>query len=127
MATFDSEDELMNWIVSGVTKASATSDHPPGSSQAPTADEPAAVCGLRVGTVFEVVRAHEALRGRWRVVKIDRGPRGTPRVWARQPASTDYLPLTESQIRDALQHGWLLISSSQPSSTPPPSIPPPSR
>lgn len=127
MAIFDSDDELMKWIVSGVTKASDTSEYSQGSSPAPAADEPAAVCGLRVGSVFEVARAHEALRGRWRVVKIDRGPRGTPRVWARQPASTDYLPLTESQIRDALQHGWLLISSARTSSTPPQSTPPPSR
>lgn len=127
MATFDSDDELMNWIVSGVTKASDTSLHSPDSSQTPDPDEPAAVCGLRVGSVFEVARAHEALRGRWRVVKIDRGPRGTPRVWARQPASTDYLPLTESQIFDALEHGWLLVLPSQTPSTPPQSTPPPSR
>lgn len=101
----ESMDEVMDWIVSGV-RADAS-----GSvSGSPEADEgPLSVCGLTVGTAFEIVRDHEALRGRWRVVKIDRGPRGTLRAWARRPSSTDYLPLTESQIKDALEHGWLLV------------------
>lgn len=114
-------DELMSWIVSGVTgPAESAQDSVDSSASLPPADDaPSAVCGLKVGSLFEVVRAHEALRGRWRVVKIDRGPRGTPRVWARQPATTDYLPLTEPQIQDALQHGWLLVVAKRPQSTPP--------
>lgn len=119
----DDADDLMNWIVSGVAGGATDAVGDAGDSSAslpPDLDAPSAVCGLGVGSLFEVVRAHEALRGRWRVVKIDRGPRGTPRVWARQPASTDYLPLTEPQIQDALQHGWLLIVRKRPSSTAPP-------
>lgn len=102
----ESMDEVMDWIVSGVSPGASD----PSSGGAPEApDVPISVCGMTVGTAFEVVRDHEALRGRWRVVKIDRGPRGTLRAWARRPSSTDYLPLTEPQIRDALEHGWLLI------------------
>lgn len=118
----DDADDLMNWIVSGVsgTAAEGTVDGGDSSgSMSVDLDAPSAVCGLLVGSLFEVVRAHEALRGRWRVVKIDRGPRGTPRVWARQPASTDYLPLTEPQIQDALAHGWLLIVRKRSSSRAP--------
>ncbi|MCB9541266.1 MAG: hypothetical protein H6703_02300 [Myxococcales bacterium] len=113
----------MNWIVAGVSGNAADANGEGADSSAslsPDLDAPSAVCGLAVGSLFEVVRAHEALRGRWRVVKIDRGPRGTPRVWARQPASTDYLPLTEPQIEDALQHGWLLIVRKRASSKAPP-------
>ncbi len=101
----ESMDEVMDWIVSGVSAADGASAPAPPESPG----TPRSVCGLEVGTAFEVVRAHESLRGRWRVVKIDRGPRGTPRAWARRPSSTDYLPLTEPQIRDALEHGWLLV------------------
>lgn len=101
----ESMDEVMDWIVSGVAAGGAPSAPAPPE----TPDTPRSVAGLKVGTAFEVVRDHESLRGRWRVVKIDRGPRGTPRAWARRPSSTDYLPLTEPQIRDALEHGWLLV------------------
>lgn len=101
-------DEVMDWIVSGVSSGDAPSDAPPPSPPE-SPDTPRSVCGLEVGAAFEIVRDHEALRGRWRVVKIDLGPRGTPRAWARRPSTTDYLPLTEPQIRDALEHGWLMV------------------
>lgn len=102
----ESIDEVMDWIVSGV-RADDTDGPVPVAPE--SSNTPRSVAGLTVGTAFEIVRDHEALRGRWRVVKIDRGPRGTLRAWARRPSSTDYLPLTEPQIRDALEHGWLLI------------------
>lgn len=106
----DSMDEVMDWIVSGV-KPDGDTTAPAEPAPAPPVDSELSVCGLEVGSAFEIVRDHEALRGRWQVVKIDRGPRGTLRAWARRPSSTDYLPLTENQIRDALDHGWLLIVS----------------
>lgn len=105
----ESMDEVMDWIVSGVRPDEQPTSEAPRPEPPEGHDGPVAICGLAVGTAFEVVRDHEALRGRWRVVKIDRGPRGTLRAWARNSASTDYLPLTEPQIRDALEHGWLLI------------------
>lgn len=106
-ASDSSFDELVDWIVTGV---SGEQSRPSGLGQRrPSApDVPDEVCGLRVGSVFEVARAHQSLRGHWRVVKLDRGPRGTARVWAQQPQTTGYLPLTEYQIRDAIENGWLL-------------------
>ncbi|MCA9537993.1 MAG: hypothetical protein KC620_03860 [Myxococcales bacterium] len=103
----DANAHLIDWIVSGAQPVGEIEgDRTPDQAAAPTVAD---VYGLTVGTVFEIVRGHDAGRGRWRVARLDHGPRGTLRLWAIRPGSSDHVPFTAPQIRDALDHGWLLI------------------